>query len=58
MKIAKGEFEIDPFGVREHIEKFKPSLWNEIEKDWAEKYKNASVKVNVKTEIRRIGAVQ
>ena len=46
MKIAKGEFEIDPFGVREHIEKFKPSLWNKIEKDWAEKYKNASVKVN------------
>jgi len=58
MQTAKGEFEIDPFGVREHIEKFKPSLWNKIEKDWIEKYKNATVVVNVKTEIRRIGAVQ
>lgn len=58
IKVSKEEFEIDPFGVREHIEKFKPSLWNEIEKDWKEKYKNATVKVNVKTEIRRIGAVQ
>ena len=58
METAKGEFEIDPFGVREHIEKFKPSLWNKIEKDWNEKYKNATVNVTVKTKIRRIGAVQ
>ncbi|MCB2297703.1 Ger(x)C family spore germination protein [Clostridium tagluense] len=58
MKVAKEEFEIDLFGVREHIEKFKPSLWNKIEKDWKGKYKNAIVKVNVNTEIRRIGAVQ
>ena len=58
MKTAKGEFEIDPFGVREHIEKFKPSLWNKIEKEWNGKYKNASVNVTVKTKIRRIGAVQ
>ena len=56
--IAKGEFEIDPFGTREYIEKFKPSLWNKIEKDWKGKYKNASVNVNVNTKIRRIGAVQ
>jgi spore germination protein len=58
MEVAKGEFEIDPFGVREYIEKFKPSLWNKIEKDWQEKYKNSKVVVNVNTEIRRIGAVQ
>ncbi|MBU3143166.1 Ger(x)C family spore germination protein [Clostridium sp. CF012] len=58
MKVAKEEFEIDPFGVSEHIQKFKPSLWNKIEKDWQEKYKNAIVKVTVNTEIRRIGTVQ
>ncbi|MBU3189034.1 Ger(x)C family spore germination protein [Clostridium bowmanii] len=58
MQTAKGEFEIDPFGIREHVEKFKPSLWNKIEKDWIEKYKNATVVVTVKTEIRRIGSVQ
>lgn len=58
MQIAKGEFEIDPFGVREHIEKFNPYLWNKIKKEWVDKYKNAIVKVNVNTEIRRIGAVQ
>ncbi|MGV8980015.1 Ger(x)C family spore germination protein [Clostridium sp.] len=58
MEIAKGEFEIDPFGVKEHIQKFKPSLWNKIEKVWPEKYKNASVNVNIKTEMRRIGAVR
>jgi spore germination protein len=58
IKIAKEEFEIDPFGLREHIEKFKPSLWNKIEKDWNEKYKSASVNVIVNSKIRRIGAVQ
>ena len=58
MEVAKGEFQIDPFGIREYIEKFKPNLWNKIQKDWEEKYKNASVNVNVNTEIRRIGEVQ
>ena len=58
MEIAKVEFEIDPFGVRDHVEKYKPSLWNKIEKEWPEKYKNSSVHVNVNTEIRRIGAIQ
>lgn len=58
IKIAKGEFEIDPFKLREHIEKFKPSLWNKIEKDWSDKYKNASVNVIVDAKIRRIGAVK
>lgn len=58
MEISKSEFEIDPFGIREHIEKFKPNLWNKISGNWVEKYKNATVKVNVNTEIRRIGAVK
>ena len=58
MKLAIKEFEIDPFGAREYIQKFKPSLWNKIEKDWKEKYKNASVNVTVDTKIRRIGATE
>lgn len=58
MEIAKGKFEIDPFGTKEHIEKFKPSLWNKIEKDWDKKYKNATVSVTVDTKMRRIGSVQ
>ncbi|WP_291640342.1 Ger(x)C family spore germination protein [Clostridium sp.] len=58
MEISKTEFEIDPFGVREYIEKFKPSLWNKIEGEWDEKYKNALINVTVDTKIRRVGAVQ
>jgi spore germination protein len=58
MQIAKEEFQIDPFGVREHIEKFNPSLWNKIEKEWDEKYENASVNVNVNSKMRRIGAAK
>jgi len=58
MEIAIRKFEIDPFGAREYIQKFKPDLWNKIEKNWNGEYKKISVKVIVKTEIRRIGAVQ
>jgi spore germination protein len=56
MESAKNDFEIDPFGLHEYIEKFKPSLWNKINKNWIDKYKNATVNINVTTEIRRIGA--
>ena len=58
MELAIKEFEIDPFGTREYIEKFKPSLWNKIEKDWKTKYKDASVNVTVDSKMRRIGATQ
>lgn len=58
MEIAIKDFGIDPFGVREYIEKFKPDLWSKIEKSWDEEYKKISVNVIVDTEIRRIGAVQ
>ena len=58
MELAIKEYGIDPFGVREHIEKFNPSLWNKIEKDWKTKYKESSVNVTVDTKIRRIGATQ
>jgi len=58
MEDAIGKFGIDPFGTREYIEKFKPALWNKIEKNWNEEYKKMSVNVIVKSEIRRIGAVQ
>jgi spore germination protein len=58
MEISKTEYEIDPFGVREYIEKFKPSLWNKIEGNWNEKYKSALINVTVDTKIRRVGAVQ
>jgi len=58
MAISIKEFEIDPFGAREYVQKFKPSLWNKIQKDWNEKYKNATINVTVSTEMRRIGAAQ
>ncbi|MCJ7690057.1 MAG: Ger(x)C family spore germination protein [Clostridiaceae bacterium] len=58
METSKTEFGIDPFGIREHIEKFKPSLWNKIEGEWNEKYNSSSINVTVNTKIRRVGAVQ
>ncbi|WP_373471361.1 Ger(x)C family spore germination protein [Carnobacterium alterfunditum] len=58
MELAIKEYGIDPFGVRENIEKFNPSLWNKIEKRWKIEYKEASVNVTVDTKIRRLGATE
>ncbi|MFX0548316.1 Ger(x)C family spore germination protein [Hathewaya histolytica] len=49
------KYNIEPFGIREHIKKYHPYKWREIEKNWEEIYKGANIKVNFDTKIRRIG---
>lgn len=54
-KMLQREFGVDPIGLKEYVEKFKPSLWKDIKGNWEEAYKNADIKVTVDTKIRRIG---
>lgn len=54
-KMMQNEFRVDPIGLREYVEKFKPSIWNEIKNNWDDAYKNADINVNVDVKIRRIG---
>lgn len=58
VRITQQEFEVDPIGLREYLEKFHPSIWKEKKDNWGESYKNAVVNVNVNTNIRRIGVVK
>lgn len=58
VKITQQEFEVDPVGLREYVEKFHPSIWRQKKDNWEETYKNAVVNVNVDTNIRRIGVVK
>lgn len=55
VKMTQDELEVEPFGFQEYIEKFKPSLWDEIEENWEEVYKASKVNINVFAKIRRIG---
>jgi Ger(x)C family germination protein len=58
IELTQKELDVDPFGIRENIEKFHPFLWDEIKDKWEEKYKDAMVQVNVETNIRRIGVIK
>lgn len=57
-KMLQTEFAVDPIGLREYVEQFKPSVWKQIKDNWDEVYKNAEIKVNVDTKLRRIGVVR
>ncbi|MDW8800634.1 Ger(x)C family spore germination protein [Clostridium sp. A1-XYC3] len=58
VRITQQEFEVDPIGLREYVEKFHPSIWRKRKNSWGESYKNAVVNVNVNTNVRRIGVVK
>jgi len=57
-QITQIEFGVDPIGFRENIEKYNVALWNKVKGNWSEAYKNAIIKVNVTTHIRRVGVVK
>jgi len=57
-KLMQTEFQVDTIGLREQVEKYKPSLWNEIKDNWDEVFKNAEINVNVDVKIRRIGIIK
>ncbi|NLP27801.1 MAG: Ger(x)C family spore germination protein [Clostridia bacterium] len=49
------EFAVDIFGLREHVTKFKPGIWERIGGNWEEAFKDAVINVNVDAKVRRIG---
>lgn len=57
VKVLQSKYNIDPIGIKEHIQKYKPGLWNGIKDDWEDVYKKAKINVVVKTSVRRVGVV-
>ncbi|MDT8715612.1 Ger(x)C family spore germination protein [Clostridium sp. 19966] len=49
------EYGVDLIGIREYVEKFKPSMWRKVENNWEETYKSANMNLDVRVELRRIG---
>jgi spore germination protein len=58
VKITQSEFEVDPIGVREYVEKYQPSVWKQVEHNWSNVYSNATINIIVNSNIRRIGVVK
>lgn len=58
VNIIQQEFQVDPIGIREYVEKFHPDIWKQNKDKWSEVYKNAVININIDTNIRRIGVVK
>lgn len=55
IEILQQEYRVDLLQIGDHIHKFHPKLWKEIEKDWEEIYPDVDIEVDVKVDIRRRG---
>jgi len=49
------ELKIDMLGIGDYIEKYHPSLWEKVGKDWDNVLPEIEIKVDVTTHVRRIG---
>ncbi|MGB9808467.1 MAG: Ger(x)C family spore germination protein [Caldanaerobacter sp.] len=49
------ELKVDMLGIGDYIEKFYPSLWSKIGKDWNKIFPDIEIKVDVTSHVRRIG---
>ncbi|WP_185903653.1 Ger(x)C family spore germination protein [Hathewaya massiliensis] len=58
LKVIQEKYNIEPFAIKEYLEKYHPYKWKKVQGNWEEIYKNAEFNVNIKTKIRRIGITQ
>ncbi|WP_010293829.1 Ger(x)C family spore germination protein [Clostridium senegalense] len=54
-KVLQKDYNIDPLEIRDHIIKFKPTLWREIKDNWIQLYKDADITFDVESKIRNVG---
>ncbi|MDP4143466.1 MAG: Ger(x)C family spore germination protein [Bacillota bacterium] len=57
-KILQQRYEMDPIGLREAVEKYNPSIWQKVKGNWEKEFKDAVIRVDVATKIRRIGVTR
>ena len=51
----QNKYRADILCIGEHISKFEPGLWEEVEGNWEEVFSNLNINVNVDAKIRRTG---
>ncbi|HHW57601.1 MAG TPA: Ger(x)C family spore germination protein [Clostridia bacterium] len=49
------ELKVDMLGIGDYIEKYHPSLWEKVRKDWGKIFPEVEIKVDVTSHVRRIG---
>ncbi|RKD30920.1 Ger(x)C family spore germination protein [Thermohalobacter berrensis] len=49
------EFSADVIGIEDYLSKFKPDIWEQVEDNWNEVFKDIIIDVEVDVKVRRIG---
>lgn len=55
VQYLQAEPKVDPIGLNNYLQKFKPDIWKEVKDNWEEEFCNAKINVRVNTFIRRTG---
>lgn len=58
IKTTQKKYNADLTNISEYLRKYHPNVWNKVKDNWDEIYKDANIEINVKTYIRRIGAIK
>lgn len=58
IEVSKDKYNTDFIGLEEYVKRHQPNVWKEIGGNWKKEFKDSSVMVNVRCDIRRIGATK
>ncbi|WP_164971427.1 Ger(x)C family spore germination protein [Clostridium tetani] len=58
MEATQKKYNADLTDTGKYLKKYHPSIWNKVKDNWDEIYRDANIEINVKTYIRRIGAIK
>ncbi|AFS77237.1 spore germination protein, Ger(X)C family [Gottschalkia acidurici 9a] len=56
-KVQK-EMEVDIIGIGDHLKRYEPKIWKQVEHDWREVYPTVDINVKVTSSITDIGTVK
>jgi hypothetical protein len=54
----QNEFQLDVWGIGEHIRKFRPEIWEDVKDNWQEAFTGLSVEISADVKVRRIGIIK
>jgi len=54
----QNEFQLDVWGIGDHIRKFRPEIWEDVKDNWQEAFTELSVEISVDVKVRRVGIIK
>ena len=54
----QNEFQLDVWGIGNHIRKFRPEIWEDVKDNWQEAFTELSVDISACVKVRRVGVIK